>query len=238
MIKKPFLDHLEDLRSCLIKVGIALVASTLLMFWFTPQLLNVISWPLLSIDSVSDTMTLRTLRPSSGFLIGIKLSFLFGFLFSLPLISYFLAQFFAPALQPKERKWVGPLFLIGGGLFIGGILFCYFVVLPITLKFLWNYSERLNLANEWTIEYYVGFVVSLIFVFGLVFELPVVIMGLVKSSILTPEFLRQKRLYAILIFIILAALVTPPDVVSQILVAVPLIFLYEICIWCCRWIKH
>jgi len=238
MTLKPFLDHLEEFRSCLIKIGVTFILSTTLMFIFTPHLINVISWPLMSIGSASDAITLRTLRPASGFLIGIKISFLFGLLFALPLMLYFFSQFFAPALKPKERKWVGPLFLIGGGLFLSGVLFCYFVALPLTLKFLWGYSERLNLANEWTIEYYISFVVSLIFVFGLVFELPVIILGLIQASILTPEFLRQKRIYAILIIVIGAAFITPPDVISQILIAVPVILLYEACIWISKFFKR
>lgn len=237
MIRKPFLDHLEDLRFLLLKSGVVLVLATVLMFYFAPDLLKIILLPLKNAVAEAESVSLRTLRPASGFLIGIKVSLLFGLLFSLPLLLFFLGQFFVPALKKKERRWLGPVFLAGGGLFAVGVLFCYLVVLPITLGFLWGYTERLNLANDWTIEYYVTFVVSLILVFGLVFEMPILVLGLVKASILTPEFLRQKRAYAILIIVILAALITPPDVVSQILLAVPMLLLYEICIWSAKFIK-
>ncbi len=236
MLRKPFLDHLEDLRWTLIKIAVALVVTTGATFFFAPQLLKVMMFPLQAVSS-DGVVALRTLRPTSGFSISVKISFLFGLLVSLPLIFYFLTQFFLPALKVKERRWLGPLFLAGGGLFLTGACFCYFVVLPMTLSFLWRYTERMNLANDWTIEYYVSFVAGLVLVFGIVFELPILVLGLVRAHILTPEFLRQKRSYAIVLILIVAAVLTPPDVISQILLAVPMLLLYEASIWTARFFK-
>ncbi len=235
-LRKPFLDHLEDLRWILVKVFVTLIISTGLMFYFAPHLLEIVLTPLR--HAVGDAeLSLRTLRPTSGFLIGLKLSLLFGLMLSLPVLFYFISYFFVPALKQKERRFLIPIFLFGALLFAAGVSFCYFVVLPLVLSFLWDYTEKLNLANDWTIEYYVSFVVGLIMVFGLVFELPVLVLGLVKASILTPEFLRQKRMYAVLGIVILAAVLTPPDVISQILLAVPMLLLYEVSIWAGKLIK-
>lgn len=235
-LRKPFLDHLEDLRWTLVKIVLVLLLTTGSMFYFAPQLIKILMMPLQGVSG-EEIISLRTLRPTSGFLISLKVAFLFGALLSFPMIFYFIAHFFLPALKGKERRWLGPVFLAGGGLFAIGISFCFFVVLPITLSFLWGYTERMNLANDWTIEYYTSFVMGLILIFGVVFELPIVVLGLVKASILTPEFLRQKRMYAVLGIVIMAAILTPPDVVSQILLAVPMMALYEVCIWTARFFK-
>lgn len=237
MKKKPFLEHLEELRWLLLKVGITLSFATVALFFLSPRLLQVMTWPLQVITGGPEPVALRTLRPVSGVLIGVKLAFLSALVVSFPLLSLFAAQFFLPALKPREKRWLAPLFVAAGGLFALGALFCYFVALPLALKFLWSYGEKMGLANDWTIEYYVSFATGLLLVFGLVFELPIVVLGLVRASILTPEFLKQKRPYAIVAILIVAAVVTPPDVVSQILVAVPMLLLYEVSVAIAKWFR-
>lgn len=236
MNKKPFLDHLEDLRWTILKILIILCLGSILLFFFSPKLLKVIAWPLSGVSSGAEPVALRTLRPTSSFVISMKLSLLSAMVVTFPLLTYFIAQFFLPALKKNERRWVIPLFVAGGGLFAVGASFCYFVALPVALKFLWGYGERMGLANDWTIEYYVSFATGLIIVFGLVFELPILVLGLVRASLLTPEFLRQKRLFAIVAIFVVAAVVTPtPDVVSQLLVAIPMLLLFEASIWTAKW---
>jgi len=237
MKEKSFLEHLEELRWLILKIGVILLVATFVLLYFSPHLLKVISWPLHHWLHSAEAVALRTLRPASAIVIGFKLSFLAALVVTFPLLAYFFAQFFSPAFKPEEKRWVVPLFFCAGLLFALGALFCFFVALPLVLQFLWNYGAKMGLANDWTIEYYVSFATGLILMFGLAFELPILVLGLVRASILTPEFLRQKRPYAIVAILVVAAVVTPPDVVSQILVAVPMLILYEGCVWIARWWK-
>jgi sec-independent protein translocase protein TatC len=160
-----------------------------------------------------------------------------GITIASPPCFYFLAQFLLPGLTQKERKYLPSIFVLGSALFLTGILFCYWIALPQSLRFLWRYNEVMGILPLWTIESYISFSILFMLAFGLAFETPLLILSLVKIGILSPSFLREKRRHAIVIIVILAAVLTPPDAFSQILLAIPMILLYEICIWISQWLN-
>jgi len=235
--EKPFIEHLEELRVVLLKSACVLIVATCAGFFAAPQIIKVLIWPLERVvpageGGLAGLGLLRTLRPAGGFMIGLKAAFLSGVIVSLPFVFYFLAGFIIPGLTKRERKVIVPAFTFATMLFVAGMAFCYFLVLPVALRFFWGYSEGLGIRNDWIIENYISFVVQFLVAFGVVFELPCVILGLVKAGVLTPQMLRGKRKHAIVGAFIVAAVVTPtPDIITQVLVGIPLVLLYEACIW-------
>jgi len=144
-----------------------------------------------------------------------------------PFIFYQLWMFIAPGLYRREKKYVIPFVVASTILFVGGALFGYFVVFPFGFKFFIGFSNEFVKALP-SVKQYFSFAIKLLFAFGVVFELPVVIFFLTKMGIVTPELLSRKRKYAILLTFVLAAILTPPDVITQCMMAGPLIILYEI----------
>jgi sec-independent protein translocase protein TatC len=234
--EKPFLDHLEDLRWLILKILISWVGASMAAFMLSNRLFAVLQYPLARIRMGEEVFTLRSLSPPEVFLMSLKLSFLAGFIVGLPLILYFIGRFLLPALKNREKKYLVPAFSIGGGLFFSGVLFAYWVVLPLSLKFFWDYTESLAIRPEWTLENYISLVGKLLIGFGLVFELPVVILLLAFLGIVNYDTLKRKRAYVVVIIFILAAFLTPPDVITQIMMAIPLLILFEICIFLTRFI--
>jgi sec-independent protein translocase protein TatC len=157
----------------------------------------------------------------------LKVAFLSGALLMAPFIFYQLWMFVAPGLYRNEKKLVIPFVVTSTILFLGGALFGYFVVFPFGFKFFIGFSNEYVKALPSVKEYF-SFAIKLLFAFGIVFELPVVIFFLTKMGIVTPEVLRRKRKYAILLTFVLGAILTPPDVITQCMMAGPLILLYEI----------
>lgn len=185
-----------------------------------------------AVDSRGKLVLMQALNPTEGFMLSIKLSLFAGIVISFPLLLFFILQFILPGLKDNEKKAMWPAMLVGFGLFLSGVLFSYFFVLPKVLDFFYNYSQEMGVTNEWRIGYYISFATQFTLIFGLSFELPVVVMTLVKLGILNYEIMRNTRSYAILAIVIIAALITPtPDAFTLLLLAGPMIILYEICIW-------
>ncbi len=210
---------------------------------FAPVLLQAILWPFKAAVGrfalhAPETALLRTLRPTGAFMISMKLAFGAGFILSLPWILWFLGKFVLPGLTSLERGYIFPALVAGTMLFAAGVAFCYFLMLPTALGFFWSYGEKMGIANEWTIENYVSLVMQLLIAFGAVFELPVVLLFLVKVGMIGHRAMRRARRYVIVgVFIAAAALTPTPDMVSQILLAVPMILLYEFSVWIACWMK-
>ena len=221
----PFLDHLEELRQRLLICIFSIMLFSIASYFFSKQIMKILLLP------YPKTEKLIFLAPTEGFITYIKISVFIGILVSLPVIFYQLWKFISPGLYKKEKKYV-PLFVFFSTLFfILGATFCYFVIIPLSLKFLLLGFATDQLESNIQIKEYLRFVTMLILVFGIVFELPLLSYFLSKLELLTPEFLRSKRRYGIVTVFILAAILTPPDVISQVLLAVPLVILYEISIW-------
>jgi sec-independent protein translocase protein TatC len=175
---------------------------------------------------------MSALRPTETFMLSMKLSFFAGIVVSFPLLLMYVLQFVLPGLHSHERRMMWPALLIGFGLFLCGVCFAYFVVLPRALDFFHDWSGSLGVSNDWRIGEYISFATRFTLLFGLSFELPVVVMVLVKLGLLSYETMSNSRSYAVLAIFVTAAILTPtPDAFTLILMAVPMLVLYEICIW-------
>lgn len=237
----PFLDHLEELRWRIFKSLLALVFFAIISFVYVNEIFAWLVRPYNDAVSIAiadnpglgeqNAPRLVFLNPTGGFMIYLKLAFSVGFIASLPVIFYQLWKFISPGLLTNERR-VAPLIVFFTTLcFLSGAAFCYFVVLKYGLGFLLSFQTP-TLVPMISIEEYFGLVTTLILIFGLVFEMPVLAYFLTRLGLLTPEFLRQKRRYGIVTIFIVSAVVTPSvDAFTQILLAVPLLVLYEISIW-------
>ena len=172
------------------------------------------------------------LSPAGSFIVATKVAFYGGLVVAAPFIFYFVACFVFPALKMREKKYVYRGLGFGAGLFLTGVSFCYFVLMPVALAASAQYAEWLGLAvNQWRAEDYIGFVCKFMLGMGLGFELPVVVLTLVKIGVLNYTILSKARRYVIVINVILGAVLTTPEVITQILMAVPLQILYEVSVW-------
>ncbi|HTL58698.1 MAG TPA: twin-arginine translocase subunit TatC [Candidatus Limnocylindrales bacterium] len=172
------------------------------------------------------------LSPAGSFIVATKVAFYGGLVVAAPFIFYFVACFVFPALKMREKKYVYRGLAFGAGLFLTGVSFCYFVLMPVALAASAQYAEWLGLAvNQWRAEDYIGFVCKFMLGMGLGFELPVVVLTLVKIGVLNYAILSKARRYVIVINVILGAVLTTPEVITQILMAVPLQILYEVSVW-------
>lgn len=216
--KLTFIEHLEELRQKIIKSIVFVILASMLVYTFSDKILTFFARPV---------GTLVFIAPAEAFITSIKIALFGGLYLSSPFILYQVWQFISSGLTGKERKYVLLFGIFSFILFMTGSLLGYFTVVPIGLKFLMTF-ETDYLRPVISVGRYVSFVISLSFAFGLVFQLPLMILFFTKIGVVTPEFLSQKRKYAIVIIFILAAIFTPPDVITQCLMAIPLMLLYEI----------
>lgn len=223
--KQPFLSHLEELRKRLVVCAIGVGAGFVIAYIFAERLFQLLVAPLKAVMPEGDQLIFTNLPEM--FFAYIKVAFIAGIMAASPLIFYQLWMFIAPGLYQKEKKMAIPFVISSTILFVGGALFGYFVVFPFGFKFFIGFSNEYVKALP-SVKQYFSFSMKLLFAFGVVFELPVIIFFLSKMGIVTPQFLRQKRKYAILLTFVLAAILTPPDVITQCMMAGPLIVLYEI----------
>lgn len=212
-----FFDHLDELRGRLIKSALSVMIAGCFFYSFVDRALEMIIKPVGRIVFTA---------PGDAFTARIMLSFLGGFFLALPVILFQVWRFVAVGLKEHEIRYIrffGPcsavFFLLGG-------MFAYFVFIPISVRFLLSFSTA-SIVPMITIKNYMSFVVTMLLAFGVIFELPLILMFLTKIGIATPAFLVQKRRHAIVIILIVSAFLTPPDCVTQLIMAVPLMVLYE-----------
>jgi len=234
---RPFMDHLGDLRVMIIRIALILVVAMVGAFFFRDLLAAVIQRPLIAVDPVRAN-SLQSLGVADSMTISLQLSFYAGLVISFPLITFFLAQFLFPALKPTERKILLPVAACGLLLFLGGISFAYLVVLPGTLDFFFMDAKAMHWTPTWTVREYYSFTTQFLIAFGIAFEMPMVVLALVKLGVLTAEKLRKTRSAAIVTIFTVAAFITPsPDLVTYLLMGGPMVVLYELCIWLARWVE-
>lgn len=184
------------------------------------------------VDAKNNVIYMRSLKPTETFMLSLKLAFFAGIIVSFPFILVFILQFVLPGLKENEKKALWPALAIGFGLFLSGVFFCYFMVLPKALEFFYTYSGSMGVENEWRIGEYIIFATQFTLIFGLAFELPVVVMTLVKIGILDYDIMSRTRSYAIVSIFIIAAIITPTgDALTLCMLTAPMTLLYEICIW-------
>jgi len=246
-----FLDHLEELRWHLIRSVLAIVIIATIAFLFKDFIFDV----LLFGPKNKDFITYRwfctisqTLGQGSSFCIDelpfriqsrtvagqfsahLWTSVLAGFILSFPYIIYEFWKFISPGLYEKERKNARGFIFIASILFFIGVLFGYYIVTPLSINFLGNYSVSSEIFNDFDLSSYIGLLRASVLASGIIFELPIIIYFLTRIGVVTPEFLRKNRKISLLLVLSLSAIITPPDVVSQIIVSIPILILYEVSI--------
>jgi len=223
--KQPFLSHLEELRKRLVASAIAVGCGFVVAYFFAERLFQLLVLPLKEVMPEGNHLIFTNLPEM--FFTYLKVAFLTGVLAAAPVIFYQMWMFIAPGLYQREKKYVIPFVVISTILFVGGSLFGYFIVFPFGFKFFLGFANETVKALASVKEYF-SFSIKLLLAFGIVFELPVVIFFLTKIGLVTPELLKKQRKYAILLTFVLAAILTPPDVITQCMMAGPIILLYEI----------
>ena len=225
--KSPFTSHLDELRKriiiCIVAVAVGFSGS----YFFAEQIFDILIKPLQA-ELPPDSMFIFTGLPEA-FFVYLKLSLFGGILLASPVLLWEVWCFVAPGLYDQEKKYVYPFVIFSTVLFATGVSFGYFVVFPIAFKFFMGYSSEIIKPLP-SIKEYLNFSCKLLFAFGVVFELPLFVLFLAKIGLVNEKMLRSKRKFAILGIFAVAAILTPPDVVSQILMAIPLLVLYEISI--------
>ena len=237
-----FLDHLEELRWRLMRSAVAIIIFAILIWIYQKEIMenvflimidpNFITFQLLCeylnvcIDKIPVNFQSMTL--SGQFSYALMMSIMGGAVLSFPYIFYQLWSFVKPGLKFKERKMAKGIVFYVSILFFTGILFGYFVVAPLSVQFFGAFQITDQIKNDFTISSYMSTILSTVFYTGLFFLLPVVTYLLVKIGLFTPEFLVKYRKHAVVVILILAAIITPPDVISQVIVTIPIYLLFEI----------
>jgi sec-independent protein translocase protein TatC len=222
-----FLEHLEELRWRLIYSILGVVIGAVACWIFIDFLVDVI----LLKPARESGASLQNLKPFGQLFLYMQIAIIGGMIVSIPNLFYQLWKFIAPALRKNERKYIFAIVIYSSACFLSGIAFAYFVMLPLTLKFAAQFGSQ-DIVNQFAIDEYMSIIISVMLAAGLIFELPMISFFLTKLGILTPEFMKKYRKHSIVIIMIAAALLTPgTDPVSQIILAVPLVLLYEISIF-------
>ena len=236
--EQPFVTHLVELRDRLIRAAIAVgVCFGLLALWPGPsELYDLLAAPLKA--NLPPGTTLIATNVISPFLVPLKITLLAGFMLALPVVLYQVWAFVAPGLYSHEKKLVMPLVVSSTLLFFVGVAFCYFFVFGQVFRFIQSFAPK-SITAAPDIEAYLSFVLTMFIAFGAAFEVPVVVVVLARMGLVSIEKLRGFRSYFIVLAFIVAAVITPPDVVSQLALAIPMVLLYEVGIWAAQiFIKH
>ncbi len=230
-----FFDHLEELRWRIVRAAIGMVLGAILCWIFIDSIMNdALLRPVVELNANlkqgQQPIHLQNLKPFGQVFLYMEVALIGGIILSLPNILYQLWAFIAPGLLPKERRYIFSIVIFSSVCFLAGIAFAYFIMLPAAIQFFAGFGTS-EIENNIAINEYMSFIISVMLAAGVVFELPMVSWFLSKLGILTPAFMRHYRRHSIVVIFILAAILTPgTDPVSQILLAVPLIILYEISI--------
>ena len=246
-----FLAHLEELRWHLVRSAISIIAIGIVLFYFKEFVYNefliahinpnFITYRLFcdfftffGVDSyfcsLSFPETLQVLKPTDQLMNSIWSSFILGFILAFPYILWEFWRFIAPGLSKEEIKKSRGFIFIASFLFFVGVLFSFYVIAPISMNFLYSFQISDKLVNQFTMSSHISLVTNMLIGVSIMFELPVIIYFLTKIGLVTPEFLKKYRKLALVIVLIVAAIITPPDVASQVVVAIPVLILYEISI--------
>ena len=229
-----FLDHLEELRWRIIKGLLAIIVGSAVSFGFIDQILEILLKPT---TATSYRIALQVLSVQGMFLIKWFIAFISGFVLAMPVVVYQIWKFVTPGLKINEKRYALPVVLFACISFITGVSFSYLVLIPFSLEFFSGMGAGL-VENNFSITYYFSFLTWLLLGAGLVFQLPVLSLFLSAIGVLTPPFMRHYRRHAIVTILILSSFITPPDPVSMLMMAVPLVVLYEISIGVSWMVNH
>lgn len=236
--EQPFVQHLMELRDRMVKAIIAIgIAAAILFFFPGPgELYDFLAAPLVA--HLPKGATLIATSVISPFMVPLKILLMAAFLLALPFVLWQVWAFVAPGLYSHEKKLVLPLVISSTLLFFIGVAFCYYLVFGQVFAFIQSFAPK-SITAAPDIEAYLSFVLSMFLAFGLAFEVPIAVVVLARMGIVSVEKLREFRGYFIVLAFVIAAIVTPPDVVSQLSLAIPMCILYEVGIWAAQiFIKH
>jgi sec-independent protein translocase protein TatC len=236
--EQPFVSHLIELRDRLVRAFIAIaVCAAALALWPGPAALyDFLAQPLVA--SMPEGGKLIATNVISPFLVPMKIMLMASFLLALPVVLYQVWAFVAPGLYTHEKKLVLPLVISSTLLFFAGVAFCYYFVFGQVFAFIQSFAPK-SITAQPDIEAYLSFVLTMFIAFGAAFEVPVVVMVLARMGLVSIEKLKAFRSYFVVIAFIIAAVLTPPDVVSQLALAIPMCILYEVGIWAAKiFVKH
>ena len=226
-VEMPFLEHLEELRQRIIYILIGLVIGTIAAWVFIDFLVDYI----LLIPAKNAELKLQNLKPFGQLFLYFQVALIAGFVVSVPNFFYQLWRFISPALQVKEKRYIKWIVFFSSLCFLSGIVFAYYLMLPLTLKFAAAFGSE-DIENNIAITEYFSIIISVMLAAGVVFELPIMSFFLSKLGIVTPKLMRRFRKHSIIVILALAAVLTPgTDPIAQLLLAIPLVLLYEISIF-------
>ena len=225
-LQESFLSHLFELRDRVIKSGLAIIVVFISLVYWAPDIFHLFAQPLLKALPVGGKMIVTDVTGS--FFVPMKVTMLVAFIIALPVVMYQLWAFIAPGLYLHERKLIVPLVVSSYSLFIIGMAFAYFLVFPTVFKFMASYNAPLGAEMSTDIDNYLSFAMTTFLAFGITFEVPVVVVVLVRMGMVPLAKLKEIRPYVIVGAFVISAIVTPPDVLSQLLLAVPMTLLYEL----------
>lgn len=229
-----FISHLVELRQRVVRALLAILVVFLVLFYWSSSIYDLVAYPLIKVLPEGTKMIATGVI--TPFVVPMKVTALVALLVVLPYVLYQAWAFVAPGLYEHEKKLVLPLVVASTLLFFCGIAFCYFFVFGAVFNFVYQWAPKsISVAPD--IEQYLSFVLSMFLAFGVTFEVPVVVIVLVRAGVVTLEQLRNFRSYFIVGAFVIAAIVTPPDVISQLLLAIPLCLLYELGLFLARFIK-
>ena len=239
---KSFWDHLDELRTCLIRIIIVVLVGAIVAFAMKTEVFSIVLAPTKSEfityrwfsqfgEIANFNLNLINTQLTSQFSIHMQVSIMIGIICVCPYILYSIFAFVSPALYENERKYARLLIVAGYIMFMIGVALCYFLIFPLTIRFLGNYQVSEEVSNIISLSSYIDTLTMLTLMLGIVFELPILCMLLGKMGILTAEFMKKYRRHAIVIILIVAAIITPTtDVMTLMLVTLPIYLLYEISI--------
>lgn len=237
--EQPFLDHLEDFRRMLFRCLIAIIGGTLVCIPLARPVMRWLQMPLVRAAAQrGQDYLLITTSPVEGFVQVVKVVFATGVLISLPLLIWFVAEFVLPGLKPRERRILAVGGFFGAILFAVGVALCYFVSLPVAVNIMFYFNEYLGTTVNWKIERYLAFVLQLMIGFGLAFELPLILILAGRMGLVHVEQLCSHRRHVAVGLLALSMLLTPPDIVTQLQMMIPLYGLYECCIFILRVVER
>jgi len=217
----PFIEHLAELRKVLIISIVVIICFAIVSYVFSDQILDFLTKHIKS--------TLVFLSPPEAFYIHLKVALFCGFISAAPILLYEFWKFLLPALKNNEKRFLYILFPFSLILFLVGIVFCFMIIIPLGIRFFMKFASS-ELQPMISLSNYISFLISFLVPFGLIFELPLIISLMIKLRLITVEQLKKTRKYTIIIFFIIGGILTPPDVITQAVMAIPLILLYEVSI--------
>jgi sec-independent protein translocase protein TatC len=232
--EQSFLSHLIELRSRLVRAAIAILIVFLALSPFMKEIFDVLSEPMMAaLPTGSKLLATGVITP---FMVPLKVTLFSAFIIALPYVLWQVWAFVAPGLYRHEKKLAAPLIVSSVAMFAAGVAYCYFIVFKLIFRFIANFAP-VSVTVSPDIEAYFSFVMGMFLAFGITFEVPIVVVLLVRFGVASVEKLKQVRPYVIVGAFIVAAIFTPPDVVSQLLLAIPLVLLYELGIILARFVQ-